>query len=367
MRVFILALGTRGDFEPFWCLGRNLRLRGHHVTIGTSAFHIQAAADPDLAWVRIGAGTRDALIDVLHSLALLPSHQARTAAFLEAWIVPQLRDGKPATVATAAAHDYFVSNIELPLQRAGVSYPGAFVSYDPPALLSDLPAPASRSYASRKLELVAMSRALVDPEMHWGVQFQFTGFWRSPPRQHEPPALLAGFMDAGPAPMVLTMGSMVTFDAAHLADCFARALAAGNRRGVIIGGWSDAPPQLHRDGPLLITDQADYDWLFPRAAGIIHHGGTGTVAAALRAGVPSILLPQIESQDTWGALLTKVGVCAGVLDTDLLDPQVLAAAIDRIHTDQSLRDVASAWPAILAADGGVEKAVALIEAHWSSL
>jgi len=55
MRIFILTLGTRGDFEPFWALGRELCARGHSVTIGTSAFHVQN--DPALTWLPIGTGT----------------------------------------------------------------------------------------------------------------------------------------------------------------------------------------------------------------------------------------------------------------------------------------------------------------------
>ncbi len=54
MRIFILTLGTRGDFELFCTLGRDLRRRGHHVVLGTSGFYAQATEAAGLEWTAIG-------------------------------------------------------------------------------------------------------------------------------------------------------------------------------------------------------------------------------------------------------------------------------------------------------------------------
>ena len=365
MRIFVLALGTRGDFEPFWSLGQVLRRRGHQVTIGTSGFHIQR--DPELAWVRIGEGSHAELVEVLRSLAGVPLRADRANAFVEGWVAPQLRAGKEATIAVAAQHDYFISNLKLPMRRNGAVYPGVFVSYDPPCDLEDLIRPGSHLHQNRTLELVAMPQALVDPERRWGPQFQFTGFWQRPAWSAPPAPALQAFVEASPAPIVMTMGSMVTFAAARLARCFGEALALCGRRGVLVGGWSALPAGPQEGGQLLVVDEADYAWLFARAAAVIHHGGAGTVAAVLRAGVPSILLPQIASQDSWGRLLTAANLCAGVLDTASLQAPQLAQAIQRALDDAAMRRSAVDWAPRVAADPGVERAADLIEAHWSSL
>ena len=78
---------------------------------------------------------------------------------------------------------------------------------------------------------------MVDPDGSWDARYRFIGFRQRASRTPLVPALKA-FLDAGEAPVVLTMGSMLGFDAARLASCFRAALAQCGMRGVLIGGWS---------------------------------------------------------------------------------------------------------------------------------
>jgi sterol 3beta-glucosyltransferase len=111
------------------------------------------------------------------------------------------------------------------------------------------------------------------------------------------------------------------------------------------------------------VDEVPYDWLFPRAACVIHHGGCGTLSAVLRAGQPSILLPQIPPQELFGGMLERAGLAAGTLDVDALGPAALAGAIRRAVTDEGVRENCRAWQPLFAAERGVQLAADLIEAH----
>ena len=85
-------------------------------------------------------------------------------------------------------------------------------------------------------------------------------------------------------------------------------LESVGKRTLIQRGWrslgldaKSLPPHIKLIG------HAPHDWLFSQASLIIHHGGAGTTAACLRAGVPAIVIPWMIDQPDWGELTTTVG------------------------------------------------------------
>jgi UDP:flavonoid glycosyltransferase YjiC (YdhE family) len=366
MRIFILALGTRGDLELFLTLARQLRGRGHQVVVGTSAFHVARVQQAGVEWAAVGPGTLDELLAILRSLAAIPDRTERTYAYYRRWLRPQLSAATEQITALGGASDYFISNLKMILRRGDRAIPGATVTYDPPGQVAELARYGSQEQGGRILDLVAMNKQLVDPENRWGEPFRFTGFWMddSSLADWTPPAELVEFLDGGPPPVVVTLGSMVMFDSERLVHDVARALDLAGQRGIIVSGWSGITAGA---GPAVCVSEAPYAWLFPRASCIVHHGGCGTVAAALRAGRPSILLPQILAQEHFARRLTEEGLATGCFDVDGLKPDALADAVRRAVGDERVRQIARAWQATIAADAGVPAAVEAIEAHWAGV
>jgi UDP:flavonoid glycosyltransferase YjiC (YdhE family) len=368
MRVFILTLGTRGDFELFLTLAQALTARGHHVLLGTSPFYAQKTRDAGVEWRQIGAGSQQEMVAILRSLAAVSDRNNRTYQYYTRWLRPQLAMAKDAITSVGAEADYFISNLKMALQRGDTIIPGAFVTYDPPGSIEDLPRYGARNHAGRTLELVALNEALVDPEGTWGVEFHFTGFWR---RDHNlewtPPQDLMHFLDGEKPPVIMTMGSMVMCDIRQVVQKLVRALCLAGRRGIVVGGWSDISSAGESSARIHFTVEVPYDWLFPRGSCIIHHGGCGTVAAVLRAGKPSILLPQISCQDHFGRMLSRAELATGVLDTQRMAPEELAEAIQRAVADERIIQKARHWRDVVLGDGGVETAADLIEAHCAGV
>lgn len=364
MHVLVSTLGTRGDFELFLILAHALRRRGHEVVVATSPFFCTRVRDDGFEWVAVGAGSREDLIEVVRSLAAVPDPVERTRAMVSRWIRRELGAGMPRLTAAAGAADYVVTNLRIMLRRGDETIPTATVLYDPPTSPADLVIPRPPDADRRVIDLVAMPQALVDPCGQWGPGFAFTGFWLPPPVEWTPPRELRAFLEAGPPPVIVTMGSMAMQEPATLVRAVAEALARSGRRGVLMRGWfRDAAGSRN----LLVVDDAPYGWLFPRAACIVHHGGTGTVAAALAAGVPSILLPQISSQVQYGRMLTEAGVATGVFASGVPEPAALAEAIGRAVGDREVHERVRAWRGRVLAEPGVEAAVDRIERHWAAL
>jgi sterol 3beta-glucosyltransferase len=83
------------------------------------------------------------------------------------------------------------------------------------------------------------------------------------------------------------------------------ALAQTDNRGIILSGWSRVGGSSSDD--LLYLDAAPHDWLLPHCKLVIHHGGAGTTAAGLRAGIPNIVVPFMADQSFWGRRIHAVG------------------------------------------------------------
>ena len=366
----MLTLGTRGDVEIFVLLARALIARGHQVVIGTSPFFRPRLDEAGVGSVPVGSGTQDELVRILRSLAAVTDRRERVRRYSRQWLRPQFAAGLPAIKAAVATADYFVNNLKFVLRRHDAIVPGASVTYDPPGKVEDLGRYATQWPESREviLELVGMSKVLVDPEDRWGPQYHFTGFWTDDAAPAwTPPPDLESFVASGPPPVVVTMGSMVMFDAERFGRTVVEALRRSEQRGVVVGSWSGIG---HVEAPadqIRCVAEVPYSWLFPRAACVVHHGGCGTVALTVRAGRPSILLPQITSQEHFARLLDRAGLAAGVFDPDALSPDALARAIREVVGDERWAAAARRWQTTLAAEGGVTAAADLIESHWSAL
>ena len=111
---------------------------------------------------------------------------------------------------------------------------------------------------------------------------------------------------------------------------------------------------------VLALDAAPHDWLFPRVAAVVHHGGAGTTAAALRAGVPALVVPFIADQRFWGNRIRALGAGPGPFPRRQLQPEPLAAALRALVENPAYREGASRVSDLLAREDGVARAIAAL-------
>ena len=137
-------------------------------------------------------------------------------------------------------------------------------------------------------------------------------------------------------------------------------------RAVVASGWGGLVPEDALGDPnIYLLQQAPHDWLFLRMAAAVHHGGAGTTAAALRAGIPSLILPFITGQAFWSVQLEKLGVAAPRLNRKKFTADQLAVGIGRLHS-RALIEKAAALGQVIRAENGVETAISHIKA-WDLL
>jgi UDP:flavonoid glycosyltransferase YjiC (YdhE family) len=171
---------------------------------------------------------------------------------------------------------------------------------------------------------------------------------------------LLDFLANGPPPVYVGFGSMVDRDQEAVSRIVMEALRQTGQRGILLAGWgglgaADLPGSLFR------VEAASHDWLFPRMAAVIHHGGAGTTAAGLRAGVPNVVVPQFGDQFFWGWRVHTLGAGPRPIPRNELTAAKLAEAIRQAIRDEAMQRRAAELGRQILAENGVEAAVKLIE------
>ncbi len=107
-----------------------------------------------------------------------------------------------------------------------------------------------------------------------------------------------------------------------------KAMEQAGQRGIIGAGWGGV--QADRlPGSVFGLTEAPHAWLFPRMAGVVHHGGAGTTAAGLRAGRPTLIVPHMGDQPFWARRVRDLGVGVKSVPRHALTAERLAAAVHR--------------------------------------
>lgn len=198
----------------------------------------------------------------------------------------------------------------------------------------------------------------------WGSELSVSGYWFLEGKSgYEPPEGLTEFIEAGRKPISVGFGSMSGGDPRRLTDLLYSALRSTGERAIILAGWGEIGSVVPEDlrERVYVLDEAPHDWLFPRVAAAIHHGGAGTTAAVLRAGIPAITIPFFGDQFFWGARVAGIGSGTRPITRRSLTPDILASSIKRAVEDDAMRDTASRLGKRIRSEDGAKNAALTIE------
>jgi UDP:flavonoid glycosyltransferase YjiC (YdhE family) len=192
----------------------------------------------------------------------------------------------------------------------------------------------------------------------WRTGLTVGGYWWPYDTGSRLPDRLEEFLDAGPAPVFVGLGSATVPDAARLGAQVVAALRRAGLRGVIQRGWAG----LAAGGEDMLTvDDVPHALLFPRMAAVVHHAGAGTTAAGLRAGVPAVPVPVQFDAGFWSARLVALGVAPDVVPLRRLTVDALASALVRVTREPAYREPARSLGARIRGEDGVAPVLAALE------
>jgi UDP:flavonoid glycosyltransferase YjiC (YdhE family) len=213
------------------------------------------------------------------------------------------------------------SALQMAANRAGWALGMALVGriFDPPVnrVRAEYGLPPRKHWmytradnTAARLVAVAVSPAFCPAPPDWPPFVRETGFlfWDTPTDWHAPAELSAFFAAPGPV-VAVSSGSMSRETAAAFGGFYRESVAAiqmVGARALVIGAPADALPDPLPEGALALPF-APFSAVYPRCAAVIHHGGIGTTAQALRAGTPQLVVPWAVDQFWTGAQVQRIG------------------------------------------------------------
>lgn len=190
-----------------------------------------------------------------------------------------------------------------------------------------------------------------------------TGYWILPtPGDWAPSPALEAFLAQKGTVVTIGFGSMASRNPEALTQLVLGAVRNAGLRAVLVSGWGGLSTAAGSDD-VFFADSLPYEWLFPRVAAVVHHGGAGTTGAALRAGVPAVVVPFTMDQPFWGSRVEALGAGPKPIPRKRLTESRLADALLLAVGDAEMRKRAAEVGAQLRKEDGVAEAVA----HFSRL
>jgi sterol 3beta-glucosyltransferase len=204
------------------------------------------------------------------------------------------------------------------------------------------------------------SPLIVPRPADWRPGLTVAGYWWPYDGEAQLPSELRDFIDAGPPPVFVGLGSATVPDPERLSGEIVRALRLAGLRGVIQRGWGG----LEANGDDVLTvGEVPHAALFPRMAAVVHHCGAGTTAAGLRAGVPAVPVPIQFDEGFWAARLVALGVAPRAVPLRGLTAASLSAALVRAVREPAHAERAAALGARVRAEDGFAPVLAALDAY----
>lgn len=363
MRILLITAGSRGDVEPFAALARRARSAGHDVRL----------ALPDQSGVEV-AGIDTVSLEVDYSaliadqgvspLAAMRSFSTVVRPIMRAVIVNAVRaalDYRPDVIV------YHPKILSAPVVADRLGVPHVLVELVPAVTpTAAFPAPgtitanlgrlnrltyaaaqgaarmfgreldearrlagsSSRSASAATASLVPISPQVLPRPDDWPATVHLTGAWVEHASRRSPAdAELAEFLTAGDA-VYAGFGSMAIGDPLDRGRALiAAARETGNRLLVATGWGGIAVPDDLASADILVRASVDHAAVLPSVRAAIHHGGIGTVHAAARAGIPSVVVPFFADQPFWGAQVHRQGLGPAPIPQRSLTARALVEAL----------------------------------------
>lgn len=422
MKIMIIALGTRGDVQPYVALGIGLQKAGHQVSICCVSNFRAFVEEYGLTWCYtyddtieylqsdIGRAALDDEKTLRETIALWKTvlkeadktqkrqidatwhavEQAKPDLLLyhpKAYCAPHYAEKLGISAMLAALIPGMVPSREFPPLGLPSWKLGGWYNLWGTRLLLKLMSMGLAKYvrAWRQSQglpelqhgfhvlrngagnpvpvLNGFSQYVVPPVRDWPSHAAMMGYWfLDQPDTWQPPPALVDFLDAGDPPIYIGFGSMAGRKSAHISRLVVEALQKASVRGILATGWggleaTDLPDSIH---PI---ESAPHDWLFPRMAAVVHHGGAGTTSVGLRFGRPTMIVPFFGDQSFWGRHLHDLGVGPAPIRPKDLTVDKLARAFRELVDNASFRTNAASIGQKLQSEDSIQPALDFIGRH----
>jgi len=420
MKITILALGSRGDVQPMVALGKGLKSVGYDVNIATHAMFESFVNEMGLNMSLVNTNPResfenedgqkafedsDAGLKSLYNIvkSFRPGIVKSGQECLEAcqgsdvvlysgigfYIGPSIAQKLQIQEVSAFLQPYMHPTNTIPSSILARKDMGSLINRWSYSLSAPLIWNVFRSSVNKWRQehmgldplgwgymndwrrtkvpsIYGISSNVMPQPDDWESHLKVTGYWfLNEPDDWKPTPELVSFLDAGAPPLYFGFGSMSIPNPEELTDTIVQAVNRTGQRAVLLGGWGGLG-QGNLPDNILQIDSAPHNWLFPRMKAVIHHGGAGTTAAGLRAGVPGAVIPFLADQPFWGQRLHDLGVGVKPLFRGKLTIDQLAQSIQTMTQTDAIIERARTLGQQIRNEDGVSRAAEFVSQQLQS-
>jgi rhamnosyltransferase subunit B len=414
-RIVISTFGSFGDIHPYLSLASELQSRGHVPVLATMEYYREKIEGAGFEFVPIRPDIAQPSQQDQELIERIMEPKTGARFLTEEIVFPAVRDAYHDLMAAVQGADLIITHPATPAgplvaRMTGMKWistvlaPLSFLSaYDPPVPpfwgwtrhfrllgpramkffldtmkssykakrvadfrdelgLPDTGNPMFEGQHSPELVLALFSSVFAQPQPDWLPHTEITGFCFYDGR-HElpPPAELVSFLDSGPPPVVFTLGSSAVWVAKDFFNESIKAAQLLKQRAILlIGDERNQLPEL--PAGIIALDYAPYQYLLPRAAAVVHHGGVGTTSQGLLAGVPTLIVPFAFDQADNAEHARRLGTSRTLARSKYFATRV-AKELKELIFNPSYAKNAAHVSALLQAENGPARAVDLIEKH----
>ena len=342
MKIYLVTTGSRGDFEPFYAFAKQASNLGHEVYLAVTEEFIDEIKDNTFKVLKL-PGTIKQFVDsngvsyIKNALDFLPNVRPMLVKILEV-ISDQIIEIKPdvvfyhPTALTAPIAAKYVKALSVLVEIIPVLSPtNEFASAG--LWTSDLKFLNKLTYKgielaeklffletnklAKKLQvknrehdlaISLVSPALLKRPHDWPNNSYVVGPWYQERKEDLSPEI-SDFVERRDT-IYAGFGSMKKKNPLKLAETIIKACKELNLQLIINRGWGglELPNQYKNDDSIRFVTGISHSKIFPKVKAIMHHGGVGTVHAALRAGTVSIIVPFIVDQPWWADRLHRLNL-----------------------------------------------------------
>lgn len=410
MRTLIITFGTRGDVEPYLALAERLQREGHQAFLCAPEVYRAEAARSGVGFEPAGSRMHQLVRDGMTTTSG-PMDFARTArqmtaamreSLVEQWdaaqrVEPTIILSHPKALGGFHIAERlgvpFVAALPLPFFTPTADFPIPFLtggrrprwnrmSYQFNRFTAIAYGGMLNGFRTRRLGLARASRfsdflhrdgvsvpvlypvspAVVPRPTDYPDSAHLTGYWFR--ERHDSgaglPDDMSAFVDAEGPVIYAGFGSMGF--GTHAADrgrIVVEAIRSAGARAVVARGWGGLDAAQADD--VLVIDEVPHDLLFPRVTAVVHHGGSGTTAAGLRAGRPTLICPVLADQPFWGTRVHALGAGPQPLALTKARVESLTQRLVDLISDSQYAARASELGERIRAEDGTGNAVRILE------
>jgi sterol 3beta-glucosyltransferase len=406
--IVIFAIGTQGDIRPCVALGQGFQRAGYPVRMATSENFAELVREAGLEFFPLTADFQ-AMLESDRSIgdkgmnvrAMIRIFRERYSSWAVNWVNEGLAASKGAGLLIGVSNSIMLAKAlseaqGIPFAIARLQ-PCTLSKTLPPImlissqkklpgivslgahyllfkLLWDVMRPAINGIVRPQLKLplypwygpyfrdLHRSKVINGYSQHvlprpadWTENSQVSGYWFLDQAEWQPSEALSQFLAAGPKPVYIGFGSMVSSNTEAFTQTILDAVKMSGLRAVLATGWGGMDgDEGAQNEQIFFLRHAPHDRLFPLMSAAVHHGGAGTTAAAARAGIPSVIVPFFGDQPFWAARLNALGVAPPALNRKLMTAEQLAAALTATQQPSMVEKAAELGRAVQAEDGIAE-------------